>query len=214
MHTVRNTSSDRSAECELWPSDFGTVHRRKDRIASWASIASETHVNARGAQYQRALNGRMLLSLSLSFLSTAFARLYKMAPTRKTGFIYHSVFAWIDVGNGALGPTNSSLFIQPTPPVGDPVRASQPRGARAVADSHLYLLLFQNTKRRAFELIEATGLLKQLERVDAVPATREDVELFHTAGYLDQIIKGDQQHSGHDLKDGTTHVSLGLGEAR
>lgn len=58
-----------------------------------------------------------------------------------------------------------------------------------------------------FELIEVSGLLKRLVRLEPSPATKEDVLLFHTRGYVDKIIAGSAQRGGFDLADGTSHVS-------
>lgn len=58
-----------------------------------------------------------------------------------------------------------------------------------------------------FELIEVSGLLKKLVRLDPSPGTKEDVLLFHTLEYVDKVIIGSSQRGGFDLSDGTSHVS-------
>lgn len=65
----------------------------------------------------------------------------------------------------------------------------------------------QDTKRRIFELVEASGLLQKLVRLYPEPATKEDVLRFHTAKYVEMVIEGSKQQSGFDLDDGVSHVS-------
>lgn len=120
-----------------------------------------------------------------------------------TAFCWSSLFAWNDVGSGALGPANSRTGQAPLAGVANPVGRVPLSKISLVAD----LLLRQDTKRRAFELIDASGLLKRLARFDPVPATDEDILRFHSKKYLEEVKLGNDQLSGFDLSDGVSHVS-------
>lgn len=49
-------------------------------------------------------------------------------PSR-TGFYWDSRFAWIDVGNGPFGPSNTSAFLPPNPGTADPVSEAKRKSA-------------------------------------------------------------------------------------
>ncbi|KAI5480279.1 hypothetical protein MNV49_001238 [Pseudohyphozyma bogoriensis] len=106
--------------------------------------------------------------------------------SQSTAFCWHSSFAWNDVGGGPFGHADGTRGIAPIAGVADP-----------------------ETKRRTYELIETSGLLKQLQRVDPEPATDEDVLRFHHKEYVEEIKIGSQQCAGFDLSDGTTHIGKG-----
>ncbi|KAI5480515.1 hypothetical protein MNV49_000668 [Pseudohyphozyma bogoriensis] len=109
------------------------------------------------------------------------------ASSRKTAFTWHSLYGWNDVGTGP--------FI-----ASDVVAGVQPIG---------YGVNHPDTKRRAFEVIEASGLLKELEKVEATKATEENVLLFHHQEYLDHVKAGSEQYVGFDVGDGITHFGKG-----
>ena len=64
----------------------------------------------------------------------------------------------------------------------------------------------KDTKRRAHELIEVTGLLENLQRVACKPATRDQILRVHTAEYHDLIYKKSEDGGG-DVGDGQSLVN-------
>ncbi|MFT7460420.1 MAG: acetoin utilization deacetylase AcuC-like enzyme [Planctomycetota bacterium] len=80
-----------------------------------------------------------------------------------TGFIYHELYMWHNTGNFAA-----------VVPYGNPVQpyehAENPE-----------------TKRRFRNLLDVSGLLKQLTIVEAREATEEEILRFHTRDYLEKI---------------------------
>jgi acetoin utilization deacetylase AcuC-like enzyme len=81
-----------------------------------------------------------------------------------TGFIWREQFAWHDLGSGA-GAFRAGGWIQP----------GEQHAEHAA------------TKRRVFALIEASGLLDRLVRVQPRSATDEELGRFHTERYLNEI---------------------------
>ncbi|KGA98648.1 histone deacetylase [Alkalihalobacillus alcalophilus ATCC 27647 = CGMCC 1.3604] len=74
----------------------------------------------------------------------------------KTGFICDESYFWHDTGNGAL-------FLSPGGWVESDIHSENPA-----------------TKRRFKNLLERSGLLKQMKSIAPRPATEEEVALFHT----------------------------------
>ncbi len=83
--------------------------------------------------------------------------------SRRTGFAWHELFAWHDTGNAA-GVISAGGFVQP--------------------DKHAE---HAETKRRFAGLVEVSGLLNHLVRIQVAPATPEDVYSFHTHAYVQRI---------------------------
>ncbi|WML31753.1 class II histone deacetylase [Neobacillus sp. OS1-32] len=81
----------------------------------------------------------------------------------KTGFIYDESYFWHDTGNGAL-------CLRP--------------GGWIQADTHSEN---PETKRRAKNLLERSGFIKELEVIAPRAATREEVELNHVPSYIDKV---------------------------
>lgn len=81
----------------------------------------------------------------------------------KTGFVYHELYMWHNTGNfaGALPYGNP---VQPYEHVENP-----------------------ETKRRFRNLLEVSGLLKQLTMIEPREATEEEVLRFHTKDYFEKI---------------------------
>lgn len=78
---------------------------------------------------------------------------------RRTGYVYEHLYAWHDPGS-----ISSDRWTQPGP--------------------HWES---KESKERIHSLIAVSGLLKRLERLDARAATREELERFHTAAYVDSV---------------------------
>jgi len=83
-----------------------------------------------------------------------------------TGFLYHELYMWHDTGHLA-GPV----------PYGNPVQPYE-------HSEH------PETKRRIRNLLEVSGLLKQLTPLEPRPATEEEILRFHTRAHLERIRAG------------------------
>lgn len=81
-----------------------------------------------------------------------------------TGFVWDEKFAWHEIGFGA-GPLLARGWIEPGQPHVDDSAA----------------------KRRIRNLIDASGLLKQLVAIDAKPASEDQLLSIHTPGYLAKV---------------------------
>src|SRR5690606_7445919 len=80
-----------------------------------------------------------------------------------TGFVFHELFMWHNTGNFA-GPL----------PFGNPVQPFE-------HPEH------PETKRRLRNLLEVSGLLKQLVSIEPRPATEEEILRVHTPAYLAKL---------------------------
>ncbi len=90
----------------------------------------------------------------------------------QTGFFWHERCFWHDPG--AIGVFSSpGAFLQPQP-------------ASESAES----------KRRLKNLLEVSGLIDELVVEKPAPASRVDLERFHTAAYLDALAAGEQAGGG------------------
>ncbi|GAA6025430.1 hypothetical protein JCM10207_005399 [Rhodosporidiobolus poonsookiae] len=103
---------------------------------------------------------------------------HSSAAGSKTGYSWTSAFGWWDAGSDPLFKPDHRLGIAP----------------------HSHHLAHPDTKRRAAELIEVSGLLDHLERLPIVPAKEEDVLLVHEPKYVNRI-KRESDENGGDLGD-------------
>lgn len=62
-----------------------------------------------------------------------------------------------------------------------------------------------DTKRRAHELIEVTGLIRHVTRIPAVPIHDSAVSRVHSERYISGLV-GDSQNNGGDMGDGISKV--------
>lgn len=81
----------------------------------------------------------------------------------KTGFLYHELCMWHDVGNRCLFD-NAGLYYQPKTPFENP-----------------------ETKRRMKNLLEVSGVLSGLQNITAAPAKEEDLLRFHQLQYIERL---------------------------
>ncbi len=79
-----------------------------------------------------------------------------------TAFVFHERYLWHETGSWS----ELSPWIQPS---------TMAEGPEA--------------KRRIHNLLSVSGLLGQLENIEPRPATRDDVERFHTSEYVDRIVE-------------------------
>ncbi|MFT3865157.1 MAG: class II histone deacetylase [Solirubrobacterales bacterium] len=83
---------------------------------------------------------------------------------RRTGFIWRERFGWHDLGAGA-GPLRAGGWVQP----------GRPHAENA------------ETKRRIYVLVEESGLLGHLTRLEPRPATDAELLRFHADAYLEKV---------------------------
>lgn len=82
---------------------------------------------------------------------------------KTTGFIYDESYFWHQTGNGALN-LNAGGWIQ------EDTHAENPE-----------------TKRRIKNLLERSRFIKELQQLEPRSATRKEIEMNHTAEYIDRI---------------------------
>ena len=83
--------------------------------------------------------------------------------TSRTGFVSHEYYFWHHTGASA-GPMPYNLVIQPDAHPESPA-----------------------TKRRFLGLLEVSGLLAKLDRIEPRVATEEELRYFHTPEYIARI---------------------------
>ena len=103
--------------------------------------------------------------------------------SKKTGFVYHELFAWHDTGNW-------SLFLPPGFPIQPGMHVEHPE-----------------TKRRFKNLLDASGFINELKIVEPIAATDEDILRFHTEKYFSTVKKMSDENGG-DVGQ-LTQVGLG-----
>ncbi len=81
----------------------------------------------------------------------------------KTGWNYHELYMWHEPGNAA-GTLPAGLAVQP----GQHVENAE-------------------TKRRFRNLLEVSGLLRQLDTLESEPATADDLALVHDPAYIARV---------------------------
>ncbi|MGO2110532.1 MAG: class II histone deacetylase [Pseudoclavibacter sp.] len=104
-----------------------------------------------------------------------------------TGYVWNTVYGWVDTGSGSLLPADPNIGLQPI--------------------SHH--LAHPDTKRRFHELVQVSGLADHLTTIDAVPATVEDLERVHTREHIDRIRAESQLPKGGDAGDGVSAFGRG-----
>jgi acetoin utilization deacetylase AcuC-like enzyme len=86
-----------------------------------------------------------------------------MPASLHTGIVAHERYFWHDAGSGA-GFADGSPYAQPDRHPESP-----------------------ESKRRFLSLLDVSGLLDGLERIAPRPATRAEIEYFHTPRYVDEV---------------------------
>jgi acetoin utilization deacetylase AcuC-like enzyme len=104
-----------------------------------------------------------------------------------TGFVFHERYLWHDTGRRAGSfAADAAGWFEPD------LRASENAEG----------------KRRIRGLLEVTGLLDQLVRLDPRPATVEEVCRFHERSYVERIMRASAEQGG-DAGDGWTSFGKG-----
>lgn len=107
--------------------------------------------------------------------------------TKRTGYLWNTLYGWVDTGSGGLAPSSVSAGLQPI--------------------SHH--VAHPDTKRRLHELVVASGLIDHLVELSAVPATREDVLRVHDTAHVDRIVTEGALPKGGDAGDGVSPFGQG-----
>jgi len=107
--------------------------------------------------------------------------------TKRTGYLWHTLYGWVDTGGAPVMPSSVTAGIQPI--------------------SHH--VAHPDTKRRMHELISASGLIDKLVQLDANKATREDVLRVHDAAHYDRIVADGALPKGGDAGDGVSPYGQG-----
>lgn len=103
---------------------------------------------------------------------------------KKTAYIYDESYFWHDTGTGALF-VPAGGFVEPDRYVESP-----------------------ESKRRVKNLLDRSGFSKKLEVMTPRPATREEIQYYHTAEYVDKI-KRLSDAGGGDAGDSATPFGKG-----
>ncbi|WP_459548314.1 class II histone deacetylase [Nocardia sp. X0981] len=103
------------------------------------------------------------------------------------GYVWNTVFGWVDTGSGSLFPADATTGLQP---IG-------------------HHLAHPDTKRRFHELVAVSGLLDRLHPVRAVPASEEDILRVHTPEHLARIKEESLLPKGGDAGDGCSPFGRG-----
>lgn len=82
-----------------------------------------------------------------------------------TGYIWNTLYGWVDTGTGSLASANLGARLQPI--------------------SHH--LAHPDTKRRFHELVCASGQIDHLSSIQAKPARDKDILRVHTAEHLENM---------------------------
>ena len=104
-----------------------------------------------------------------------------------TGFVWHERYMWHKTGRA------SGVFLEDASGWMEP-------NARYAENA--------DTKRRFRNLLDVTGLLKELVPIDPVPATEEQLCRFHTREYVEQV-RAASAGSGGEGVDGATDIGKG-----
>ena len=107
--------------------------------------------------------------------------------TKRTGYLWNTLYGWVDTGSGGLAPSSVAAGVQPM--------------AHHVAQP--------DTKRRLHERVVASGLSDHLHELSAAPASREDVLRVHDEAHVARIIAEGALPKGGDAGDGVSPFGQG-----
>jgi acetoin utilization deacetylase AcuC-like enzyme len=110
-----------------------------------------------------------------------------MSQPRRVGYLWDTLYGWVDSGSGGFTPA-------------DPARGLQPIS---------HHIAHADTKRRFHEAVQVSPLRDLLTPVPAVAATEEDLLRVHTAGHVDDIRSQSESRCGGDGGDGATPLGRG-----
>ncbi|UMG94094.1 class II histone deacetylase [Nocardioides sp. TF02-7] len=104
-----------------------------------------------------------------------------------TGYLWHALYGWNDTGSGSLTPADPAAGMQPV----------------------AFHFAHSDNKRRINELVEVSGLVDQLVKVPARPATADEILRVHTKEHHDRIVSESKLPKGGDAGDGISPFGRG-----
>ncbi|APT83624.1 class II histone deacetylase [Corynebacterium ammoniagenes] len=107
--------------------------------------------------------------------------------SRNVGYLWDTLYGWMDTGSGGFVPA-------------DPAAGLQPIGRH---------LAHPDTKRRFHEVVQTSALRDQLTNLQAQPASEEDLLRVHTAEHIEYIKDQSSQPKGGDAGDGASPLGKG-----
>lgn len=107
------------------------------------------------------------------------------SPT--VGYVWHTLYSWVDTGTGGFFPA-------------DPATGTQPITHHAA---------HSDTKRRLNELIQVSALSGKLTGLETTAASAEDILRVHTRAHHDRVQIESQWPKGGDGGDGATAFGKG-----
>lgn len=109
------------------------------------------------------------------------------AHNKRTGYLWNTLYGWVDTGSGGLFPSSPAAGLQPI--------------------SHH--VAHPDTKRRLHELVVTSGLINHLVELSATPASKEDVLRVHDEAHVSRIIAESLTPKGGDAGDGVSPFGQG-----
>lgn len=107
--------------------------------------------------------------------------------SKKIGYVWNTLYSWVDTGTGGLLSANLSARIQPS----------------------YQHLSHPDTKRRFNELVHTSGQIDYLTPVKAKAATDEDILRVHTLEILNKVKQISDLATGGVADDGVTNIGNG-----
>lgn len=104
----------------------------------------------------------------------------------KSGYVWHELYGWWDMGSGGLAPA-------------DPRKGLQPLSHWAHPD----------TKRRLHELVAVSGMLDRLTRIEPRKVSEEELLRVHRHEHIDRIRRESDTPKGGDAGDGNSPFGAG-----
>lgn len=110
-----------------------------------------------------------------------------MAPQRRVGYLWDTLYGWVDSGSGGFTPADPSLGLQPI--------------------SHH--IAHADTKRRFHEAVQVSPLADVLSPLKAGLAQEDDLLRVHTAEHVEWIRSQSENTKGGDAGDGASPLGRG-----
>lgn len=107
--------------------------------------------------------------------------------SKKIGYVWNTLYSWVDTGTGGLLSANLTARIQPS----------------------YQHLAHPDTKRRFNELVQTSGQIDYLTPVPAKAATDEDILRVHSVEMLNRVKQLSALATGGVASDGVTNIGNG-----
>ncbi|WP_454129437.1 class II histone deacetylase [Microbacterium aurum] len=103
-----------------------------------------------------------------------------------TGYVWHELYGWWDMGSGGLAPADPRMGLQPLAHWAHP-----------------------DTKRRLHELVAVSGIIESLTRISPRKATEEELLRVHLPEHVHRIQRESDAPKGGDAGDGNSPFGAG-----